>query len=176
MSPKLPFAIEDRPTPNFERGRGGELPQAVVIHTTDGTLEGTATWFGESESGVSSHWLVGLDGRVLRFVHEADTARHAGRVVDPTTPLVDGVTDPNRITIGIEFEDDRRPQGPRPDSQYEAGGRLLAGIASRWEIPLDREHVIGHREICAVKECPGSVDIDRLITIARAASPAVNGR
>lgn len=132
------------------------------MHTTAGTFEGTIDWFSRRESNVSAHYLVGLGGRVAVFVDEADAARHAGRVQDPVVPLPDG--DPNLFSIGIEFEDDRDPEGVlRPDEQYRAGAGLIRAAAERWTIPLDREHVVGHREIFAEKRCPGNLDVDRLV-------------
>ncbi len=99
---------------------------------------------------------------------EADTAFHAGRLRDPTATLL-AEEDPNRVTIGIEFEDDGNPTGvQRPDVQYRAGAALIAAAAQRWGISLDREHVVGHRELFAAKLCPGNLDLDRLIAEAAA--------
>lgn len=159
-------AIEHRTTPHFERGRGGERPRGIVLHTTHGTAESASSWFAHPESGVSAHYLVTLDGELLQFVEEADTARHAGRVRAPTTALASG--DPNRHTIGIEFEDGGDPEGvARPVAQYRTGARLIREVASRWEIALDRQHIVGHREIFAAKSCPGNLDVERLIREAR---------
>jgi N-acetyl-anhydromuramyl-L-alanine amidase AmpD len=167
------LALEDHPSPNHSAGRNGARPLAVVVHTTAGTWAGTLDWFSRGESGVSAHYLVGLDGRVAQLVDETDTARHAGRVLTPSAPLIlaNEGSDPNELTIGIEFEDGGDPLAVRrPASQYAAGARLLAGIARRWSIPLDREHVIGHREIYAAKECPGNLDVERLVSEARASA------
>jgi N-acetylmuramoyl-L-alanine amidase len=151
-------------TPHFEPGRGGCHPEAVVVHTTVGGFHGTVAWFADPRSRVSAHYLVGLDGRVASFVDEADTARHAGRVLRPTAALAARWDDPNRATIGIEFEDGGDPYGvARTADQYRVGGVLLAGIARRWDIPLDRAHVLGHRELFAAKGCPGNLDIELLI-------------
>jgi N-acetylmuramoyl-L-alanine amidase len=156
-------------TPNFEHGRHGRRPEAVVVHTTVGAFESTVAWFADARSGVSAHYLVGLDGRVASFVREADTARHAGRLLRPTAALAAGWRDPNSATIGIEFEDGGDPEGvTRTQQQYEAGARLLGAIAGRWEIPLDRAHVLGHRELFAAKDCPGNLDVERLVEGARA--------
>jgi N-acetylmuramoyl-L-alanine amidase len=155
--------IETRRTPNFEAGRSGERPRGIVVHTNAGSFSSTCWWFEDEESGVSAHYLVALDGRVARFVDEADTARHSGRVVNPTTPLYEG-GDPNRYTVGIEFEDDGDPaQVHRTDAQYRAGAELIRGICRRWGIPLDRDHVVGHSEINGAKTCPGNLDIERLL-------------
>jgi peptidoglycan/xylan/chitin deacetylase (PgdA/CDA1 family) len=165
----------DRPerltTPHFIARREGNRVRAIVVHTNVGTFTSTASWFTHPESGVSAHYLVGLDGRVAQFVDEADAARHAGRVRDPTVGLFGGVN-PNLVTVGVEFEDGGDPEGvARPDAQYRSGARLIREIAERWGIPLDREHVIGHREIFSAKSCPGNLDVERLIREARRQRP-----
>jgi N-acetylmuramoyl-L-alanine amidase len=138
------------------------------VHTNCGSFGGTAAWFADAESGVSAHYLVALDGRVAQFVDEADAAQHAGRVRNPTAALVTSRS-PNLYTIGIEFEDGGDPENvDRGDDQYAAGAELIAEIAHRWGFPLDRRHVIGHREVFALKSCPGNLDIDRLVEQARA--------
>lgn len=153
---------------NFQRGREGRTPRAVVVHTTDGTADGTLAWFASPRSGVSAHWLVGLDGRVVAIVAEEDTAQHAGRVPCPQVGVL-GDDPPNLVTIGIEFDDGGQPHDVRrPDAQYEAGAALLAGIADRWGIPLDRDHVLPHRLINPAKTCPGNLDLDRLVQLAAA--------
>lgn len=135
-----------------------------MLHTTAGTWAGTLAWFSRKASGVSAHYVVGLDGRVAQLVDDADTAWHAGRILRPTASLVaTRAASPNLYTIGIEFEDGGDPWGPRPDDQYSIGARLLHHAAQRWAIPLDREHVFGHREVFAAKDCPGGLDVDRLV-------------
>ncbi len=138
------------------------------MHTNCGSFDSTLDWFERPESGVSAHYLVGLDGRLARIVAEGDTARHCGRVASPTAAVIVGCEDPNLVTVGIEFEDGGDPRGAdRPAHQYEVGAELIAAIADRWQIPLDGEHVIGHREINATKDCPGNLDVGRLISDAR---------
>jgi N-acetyl-anhydromuramyl-L-alanine amidase AmpD len=160
--------VERRATPNFAEGRGGHVPRAIVLHTTVGSVASAASWFERDESGVSAHYLVGLDGGVAQFVDEADTARHAGRVKDPTAQFLTD-ENPNLYTVGIEFEDGGEPERVvRTDAQYASGAELIRGIAARWQIPVDRDHVVGHREIYAAKTCPGNLDIDRLVAAARA--------
>jgi len=166
----VPDGFEQHPTPNFVPGRDGHTPHAIVVHTTVGSWAGTLDWFRRPESRVSAHYLVGLDGCVARLVAEEDTARHAGRVLEPTARLIrDSDVNPNLITVGIEFEDGGKPlDAVRPAAQYDSGAALIAAIAARWEIPLDRDHVIAHHEIFAAKECPGNLDVERLVAEARA--------
>lgn len=160
------MTIERLPTPHQRPGRGGGGPRAVVIHTTDGTWDGTAAWFADPASGVSAHWLVGLDGRVAQLVDEADTAFHAGLVVRPSVPLTHG-PDPNAWTIGVELVDDGRPRERRSAAQRRTAAELLRGICSRHGIPCDRAHVLAHRELRADKSCPGGVDVGELVAVAR---------
>jgi N-acetyl-anhydromuramyl-L-alanine amidase AmpD len=167
--PALP--AERHHTPNFLEGRGGERPRAIVLHTTDGGWEGTLAWFADPKSGVSAHYVIGLDGRLAQLVDERDTARHAGRVLRPTAAVAEGAQDLNPVTIGIEFCDDGMPSAVvRPAAQYLTGARLVAAAAVRWGIPIDREHVLGHREIFAAKTCPGNLDVGRIVREAHAFS------
>ena len=51
---------------------------------------------------------------------------------------------------------------------YATSSDLLADICKRWNIPVDRSHIIGHREIYSLKTCPGAkVDLDKLVGLAR---------
>lgn len=162
--------VQLRATPNFTRGRGGNRPLAIVLHTTAGGFEASLRWFASPRSGASAHYVVALDGRVARLVDEADAARHAGRVLRPSSALVEAQTaSPNLYTVGIEFEDGGDAlRVARPEAQYRSGAALIAAVAHRWGIPLDREHVLGHREVFADKDCPGNLDADRLLAAAAA--------
>jgi N-acetyl-anhydromuramyl-L-alanine amidase AmpD len=73
---------------------------------------------------------------------------------------------PNFYTIGIEHEG---YDGNKLTAvQMQTSAELIAAIAKRWGIPLDRKHVIQHHEIRRSKTCPGSgVDIDQLISLAK---------
>ncbi len=159
------------PSPNYSQGRKGFKPEAIVIHIMEGSLSGTDAWFGNPGSRVSAHYGVGINGEVHRYVEEADTAWHAGRVKAPGWTLIkpsrDGkYVNPNYYTIGIEHEGDSKSE--LTDAMYEASSRLIADISERWDIPIDRSHVIGHREIYSLKTCPGSkVDLDKLVGMAK---------
>jgi N-acetylmuramoyl-L-alanine amidase len=146
---------------NFISDRKGFTVEAIVIHIMEGTLGGTDAWFNNPASKVSAHYGVGRQGQVHCYVSEPDTAYHAGVVDKPTWTLI-GKINPNYRTIGIEHEGFANDEWT--DAQYEASSTLIAEIAKRWAIPLDRTHIIGHREIRSSKTCPGSkVSIDNLI-------------
>lgn len=156
-------------TPNYHQGRRGFLPEAIVIHIMEGSLSGTDSWFRTETSQVSAHYGIGRKGEIHQYVQESDTAFHAGRVNAPSWSLIkrtgNGFINPNFYTIGIEHEggDDT----DWTDAMYQTSSSLIRDISQRWNIPLDRQHVIGHHEIYSLKTCPGNkVDINQLIALA----------
>ena len=157
-------------SPNYSAGRKGYRPEAIVIHIMEGTLSGTDSWFRNRDSKVSAHYGVGVNGEVHRYVEESDTAWHAGRVDAPHWTLIKPAgegryVNPNYYTIGIEHEG--KADSDWTDAMYEASSQLVADISRRWSIPVDRLHVIGHREIFSLKTCPGSkVDLDKIVKMA----------
>jgi N-acetylmuramoyl-L-alanine amidase len=154
-------------SPNRRKGRNGFRPEAIVVHIMDGTLTGTDAWFGSPESGVSAHFGVGRKGEVHQYVGEADAAFHAGNVIGPTWALLKHGVNPNDYTIGIEHEG--KAATAWTERMYRSSAELIKDLCHRWNIPLDRDHIVGHREIRADKSCPGTaVDLDRLVELARA--------
>jgi N-acetylmuramoyl-L-alanine amidase len=148
------------------KDRNGYRPEAVVIHIMEGTLAGTDAWFNDPTSHVSAHYGVGRAGEIHQYVEEANTAYHAGRVKEATWSRIKLGVNPNYYTIGIEHEGNA--DSIWSETQYGASASLLSAICGRWSIPLDRDHVIGHREIYGPKTCPGHrVDLNRLIEEAR---------
>lgn len=116
----------------------------VVIHTMQGSYEGTKAWFRNPDSDVTTHYVMRAeDGHVTQMVHESDIAWHAGN------------WDVNTNSIGIEHEgfvDD--PDKWYTDTVYEASAELVYDICDRYDIPLDRDHVIAHSEV------PGATHTD----------------
>lgn len=150
-------------SPNFTPGRSGYRPRAVVIHIMQGTIAATDSWFRTTRSQVSAHFGVAIDGRVHQYVEEGDTAWHAGRVSSPVWPLLKKGVNPNLYTIGIEHEG--WSGQPWSEAMLASSAALIAELATRWVIPLDRRHVVRHSEIYALKPfCPGTgVDLDDLV-------------
>jgi len=154
-------------SPHRHKGRQGFRPEAVVIHIIEGTLSAADSWFQSPESMVSAHYGIGRTGEIHQYVGEADTAFHAGRVWKSKWTSLKPQVNPNLYTIGIEHEGKGRSEWP--DAMYQSSARLIADVCTRWSIPIDREHVVGHREIYGRKTCPNDVcDLDRLIAMARA--------
>lgn len=139
---------------------------AIVIHVTEGSADAVRSWFNAPEAKVSAHYMVTTAGEIVQFVHEADTAWHAGRVDHPTAEIVGEHKgrNPNDWTIGIEHEGDGSHELTEP--QRAASIALIRDICQRRHIPLDRHNIVGHREIYSLKTCPGAIDVDRLVAEA----------
>ncbi len=141
---------------NFRPGRPLNFkPEAIVIHIAVGSLGSVDSHFNDPAAQVSAHYCVGKKGQVHQYVHETDTAFHAGIVVNPSWPLLKPDINPNFYTIGIEHEG--LPDDVWPDAQLATSAALVGEIAQRWNIPLDDQHVIRHHQIRASKTCPGNV-------------------
>ena len=135
------------PSPNFEARR----PVIIVVHATEQgsarqSLETLRT--ANSKGPVSSHYLVGDDGRIYQLVADGDRAWHAGGGSWGT------ITDLNSASIGIEI--DNQVGEPYTEAQVAALLRLLDDLCTRLGIP--RTQVIGHADMAPTrKRDPGSL-------------------
>lgn len=127
-------------SPN-QSSRGSHTPTLIVIHGDAGKSDaGTVSWIMSEQARVSYHYLVGRDGEVYRFVDEAEKAWHAGKSTFHGEEVAGSV---NPISVGVAFANDG--QEPYRDVQYVEGGKLVAGICKRWQIPIHRTR--GHFEV-----------------------------
>jgi N-acetyl-anhydromuramyl-L-alanine amidase AmpD len=159
--------IIQKKSPNFWIGRKGYKPEAVVIHIMDGTLVGTDSWFANTTSQVSAHYGIGKNGEVHQYVQESDAAWHAGRVDASVWKLIKPNINPNLYTIGIEHEG--KPDDVWTDAMKQSSATLIREICQRWQIPIDRDHVVGHFEIFSKKpNCPATNKriLDELVALA----------
>jgi N-acetyl-anhydromuramyl-L-alanine amidase AmpD len=134
----------------------------VVIHVTQGDLASAVKVFQDPAHRAAAHYIVGKDGRVTQMIRELDVAYHAGNRAY------------NERSIGIEHEGFvDRPQD-FTDAMYAASARLTAGVCRRYDIPVDREHIIGHVEVPGTDHTdPGEHwDWDRYIRLVREAHTA----
>lgn len=124
----------------------------IVIHTMVGTAVSANARFN-SPSQASAHYGVLLTGQLWHWVDEDNTAYHAGNYAM------------NQRSIGIEHEDNGDYNGVRPDILYKASSDLVRDICKFYAIPIDRAHILKHKEISAT-ECPDALDIDRIVRMA----------
>jgi N-acetyl-anhydromuramyl-L-alanine amidase AmpD len=128
--------IVDRPAAlgNFRTGRRARIA-LLVIHTMEGTLEGTAKWFATPDAMVSAHYGISVDGLVCRFVLDQDTAFHAGNA------------DVNAVSLGIELEGHADDKDAFTVPMLDACAVLCNQLCAAYGISPDRKHIIGHSEV-----------------------------
>jgi len=154
-----------RESPNRNIGRAGYKPEAIVIHICDGSYEGCHNWLLNPKSQVSAHYIVKKDGCYDQLVKFEDTAWHCGGVVRPTWKLLKKNVNPNLYTIGIEIGIKAGEQPLKKTIRRVAD--IVQYLCGRFDIPCDRDHVIGHCEITAAKTCPGAlVSVDAIVYLA----------
>jgi hypothetical protein len=138
------------------RDRGAKQIDLVVIHIAQGSYSGTISWFKDSRSNVSAHYVVGAKGHVAQCVRNEDIAWHAGN------------WEYNRKSIGIEHSG----YASNPDAfegKYRTSAKLSAYLARRYNIPVNKDHFVLHRNVPGVdKTCPGyHFDYDRYLRMVR---------
>lgn len=143
---------------NYGVGRAGKSVNKIILHWIVGTLESADTTFKNPDRKASAHYGIG-DGDIHQYVQEADTAWHASNLTV------------NRESIGIEHEggwllSDGKTRFKPTDKTHETSAKLVADIAKRYNIPLDRDHILPHNKYSST-QCPGTLDIDRIITLAK---------
>lgn len=164
--------IIQKPCTNFKTGRDGYKPEIIVIHIMAGTLAGTDSWFANPASQVSSNYGIGLNGEIHQYVKDEDTAWAQGRVDHPSFKLYKQGVNPNAYCLSIEHEG--FDLSVAPQTQLQASADLIKSLATKWNIPLDRDHVIGHYQVYSLKpNCPSTDKsvIDKLISMAGGVSP-----
>jgi N-acetyl-anhydromuramyl-L-alanine amidase AmpD len=124
-----------RQTPNkTESNRTRATINAIVIHDTEGRFIGSVRFLQRARTQGSAHFVVSRRGQIVQLVPVTDVAWHSGNSWW------------NLHSIGIEHEGwvGRRAY---TEKEYRASAQLVAYLAHRWSIPIDREHIIGHNEV-----------------------------
>ena len=176
--------ITQHTSPNRTIGRSGWTPDIIVCHITDGAFDGAVSWLTNPASQVSSHFVVAQDGRVAQLVPIQDTAWANGTVNDASDNrgnqhsklaiVRERGVNANLYTISIEHEGRfSETQGELTPKQLDASKELIAHIRAEvkriynTEIPLDREHIVGHSDITPrwKPNCPGErFPFDKILT------------
>lgn len=108
----------------------------VVIHVTEGSYAVALKVFGDPGHGAATHYVIRAeDGHVAQTVRELDVAFHAGN------------REWNERSVGIEHEGFVDRPETLTDVMYRSSAKLTADICLRYDIPVDREHIVGHNEV-----------------------------
>jgi N-acetyl-anhydromuramyl-L-alanine amidase AmpD len=113
----------------------------IVIHDTEINYNTTISVFQNPRYRASAHYLVrSSDGHVAQMVPTSHVAWHAGNWYV------------NAHSVGIEHEGVAIEGAAWYNEQlYRASARLVRYLAGKYNVPLDRAHIVGHDNI------PGTV-------------------
>lgn len=122
-------------TPNkTDTNRTAKTINGIVIHDTEGRFLGSVRALQNPRVEASAHFVVSRAGQIVQLVPVTDVAWHAGNSWW------------NLHSIGIEHEG-WAGKNAYTEAEYEASAKLVAYLAHRWTIPIDRKHIIGHYQV-----------------------------
>lgn len=109
----------------------------IVIHDIEGSYQAGISTFQNPSSGVSAHYVMKSDGsETTQMVPNKDIAFHAGNYWA------------NMHAIGIEQEGfAARGATWFTPATYRATAQLVRYLAKKFDVPLDRQHIIGHDNV-----------------------------
>lgn len=161
-------------SPNYTKNRKGYKPEIIVCHITEGSYAGAVSWLCNPASEASATYVVSQKGEVTQLVDLRDAAWCNGTSTTKTKNNFYGKstnsivqkkkTNANYFSVSIELEGkSTTTAGKLTDAQYDALVALILHIQKEvkkiWghTIPLDRNHIIGHNEVCPITKpyCPG---------------------
>jgi N-acetyl-anhydromuramyl-L-alanine amidase AmpD len=122
-----------------DRPANGIRIDQIVIHDTESPYESAIATFQDPSSSTAAHYVMrSTDGAVTQMVPTKDLGFHAGNYST------------NLHSIGIEHEG-YAAHGATwySETQYQATADLVKYLANRYDIPLDRQHIIGHDNVLA---------------------------
>jgi N-acetylmuramoyl-L-alanine amidase len=123
---------------------GMRKPNYVMIHhTAQNSTDHTVRTFHNQKVGVSSHYVIGRDGKIIQMVNDYYRAHHAGAGRWGTD------TDLNSSSIGIEL-DNNGTTDPWPDVQIQALIQLLSYLKESYKIP--QANFIGHMDYAPTRK------------------------
>jgi photosystem II stability/assembly factor-like uncharacterized protein len=108
----------------------------IVIHTTEAPYAAAIRYFAHAGPVASPAYIVrSSDGAITQMVHERDIAWHAGN------------RQYNATSIGIEHEAFVGNCSWYTSAMYRSSARLVAQLARKYGIPIDRTHIVGHYQV-----------------------------
>src|SRR5436190_9393263 len=125
---------ENAPCTYSSANRPSDLPiQFIGIHDIEGSGQIALNIFQNPHSSVSAHYIVDFDGTIYQVLQEKDISFSLGNFWY------------NERAINIEHAGfDATGFLWYNTAQYLASAKLVAYLATKYDIPIDRDHIIGH--------------------------------
>ncbi len=129
----IPTSCNDKCT--IGRPLGNNSVDKIIIHDTEGNWDASVATL-QYDPNKSVHYIIDADGsRVGQFRPETDTTWHGGNFFY------------NETSIGIEHVGVASDPDGYSTALYATSRALVENIRTRWDVPLDRQHIIGHYQI-----------------------------
>ncbi|MFE6969110.1 N-acetylmuramoyl-L-alanine amidase [Isoptericola sp. NPDC057653] len=123
-------------------GAGGPSIDYIVIHDTEGGYAGTLNMVQDPNYLAWNYTVRSSDGHTANHLQPDDVGWHAGNWYM------------NMHSIGIEHEGWAGTSGWFTEAMYQSSAELVRYLGEKYDVPLDRAHVIGHDQIPGI--LPGS--------------------
>lgn len=143
--------------------RGLAVDHFVVHHAATSSLSQVLGMMSSGSRQVSSNYVV-KDGDVVGVVPEERRS----------WSLSSSTWDGRSITVETCNSVTGDASGwPISEESYRSLAKLIADCATRYGFPINRDRVIGHREVYTrhgasyPTACPGGIDLDRLVRMAQ---------
>ncbi|MGP4089812.1 N-acetylmuramoyl-L-alanine amidase [Streptomyces sp. KR55] len=108
----------------------------IVIHDTEARLPSMLKTIQEPTEPSWHYSVRSSDGHITQHIRTKDAARHSG------SQFV------NARSIGIEHEGFlTQPDTWYTEQMYRTSARLVRYLAKKYDIPLDRQHILGHDNV-----------------------------
>ncbi|MGA5564413.1 N-acetylmuramoyl-L-alanine amidase [Streptomyces platensis] len=148
--PECPHSVacESVPAPYEEFGDGDygnhdkadrpadQRVSAIVIHDTEGSWETTLKLIKDPAYVSWNYTIRSSDGLIAQHVPTKDVAWHAGNWYI------------NSHSVGIEHEGFlAAPDAWYTEAMYRASARLVKYLSRKYDVPLDRQHILGHDNV-----------------------------
>ena len=107
----------------------------IVIHDTEATWDTTLKLIQDPTYVSWNYTIRSQDGHVDQHVLAKDVAWHAGNWYV------------NARSIGVEHEGFLAQSGWYTEAMYRSSAKLIRYLAAKYQIPLDRQHILGHDNV-----------------------------
>ncbi|QIG57881.1 lysin A [Microbacterium phage PauloDiaboli] len=159
-APTFPGATWWDHSSNSSPRRAGDKVQYFVVHHAAATSSVDSLrnrFMNANDRKVSPNWLIGADGSISEIVPP-----------DKFRAWTSGQFDYNAVTVETQ-NTSGDPSWGISEASHIAIAKLVAWASKRYDFPIDRTHVIGHRETPgAATACPGpSMDLEKIVRLAK---------
>ncbi|MBC3842784.1 N-acetylmuramoyl-L-alanine amidase [Streptacidiphilus sp. 4-A2] len=124
---------------NYEaanRPTDGDAIRYIVIHDTDASTASAVSAFQDPSDGSSTHYVISASGAVTQLLPTQDAGVQAANATV------------NMHAIGIEHEGYLLKDGSWfSEQEYESSADLVQYLAKLYNIPLDRDHILGQDDV-----------------------------